>query len=129
MSESNLYQQLKRNWPHYIRRIEPKDLNCGIPDCHLVNDAKRDLFVELKYLEKEFNCRQLTIKKSQFIWHSTYPGDYGFMLFKVSNVFYLFRSYKVENLKGKVNFEYFKNNCLTHSKDISLIIDIFKKSI
>jgi hypothetical protein len=117
MSEKKLYQDFKKSWKFYIERIEPKN-EIGIPDVHLVNNSKVDIFMELKYLPKKFQAVVLPIKKTQFIWHSKYPGKHAYMLFQIADRYYLFRKGDVFNLRGKVTWQSFYNLSITDSTEI-----------
>lgn len=127
MSESNLYKQLKSNWPHYLKRIEPGIIGEGFPDCHLVNPNKRDIFVELKYLEKPFKNKKMPIKNSQIIWFLEYKGENAYFLFKIGKTFYVFQKSKAILLKDKIMLDTFEANALLVSTDIKKIISLFEK--
>lgn len=126
MSEKNLYQQLKISWKYYIKRIEPKDINQGIPDCHLVNKNKNDIFVELKYLAKEFKEKQLPIKKSQFIWHNEYDGKFSFILFKIDNFLFLFEKDDILKLRGKISWDYFVKLAILKTNKMENVVKILE---
>lgn len=104
MSESNLYKQLKNNWRWYIRRYETALIGAGLPDCQLVNEHQREIWLELKFLPKKFMDKKLPIKDSQFIWFIDYKGKHAFMLFKVEEDFFLFERKDVIKLKNKIKF-------------------------
>ena len=126
MNESNLYNTLKKNWGGYIRRIEPCGaINDGFPDTHLVNEKKADIFIELKYLDKEFKSKKLPIRQSQFLWFLTYPGKNAYLLFQVGKQYFLFD--KIENLKVKIEWVKFVEISLITSKNIKEIIQYLKK--
>lgn len=129
MSEKKLYNQLKNNWKYYIERIEPKDTSFGIPDCHLVNVNRNDIFIELKYLKKAFKNKNLPIKKSQFLWHAKYKGRHSFMLFGIDKCFYLIHSSQVKYLRSKIEFKTLVDNSLIFDKDIHKIIILLEKLI
>lgn len=127
MSESNLYQQLKRNWlPGYIQRYESSGIGSGTPDVHLVNDYQNDVFVELKYEKKPFRCKKLKIRESQVIWFIRYKGKFAYILYKVDKTFYLFEKDKIMILKDKISWESFEACALLVTTDIKTIIFYLK---
>lgn len=125
MSEKKLYQDFKEVWPFYIERIEPKN-EIGIPDCHLVNKRKVDIFLELKYMNKKFKEAVLPIKKTQFIWHAKYSGNNSYMLFQVEDDYFLFKRSSVIFLKGRVNYSKFIELSIANTKRIEVIVDILR---
>jgi hypothetical protein len=127
MSEANLYKQLKNNWNHYLKRMEPGIIGQGFPDCHMVNPNKRDLFVELKFLPKAFKNKKMPIKNSQIIWFLEYKGENAYFLFKIDKTFYVFHKSKAILLKDNISLDTFEINALLVSKDIKKIIDLFEK--
>lgn len=125
MSESNLYQSLKRSWNGYIKRMEPGLIGEGFPDCHMVHN-KRDLFVELKFLSKEFKDKKLPIRNSQIIWFLEYEGSHAYFLFKVGNVNYLFSREQTLELKNKIKFDRFVEISIFKSKKIKEVVEYLK---
>jgi hypothetical protein len=124
MSEANLYKTFKRNWEGYIRRIEPKDISAGIPDCHLVNNGK-DIFIELKFVAK-FKDRKLPVKNSQIIWFIEYKGSNAFMLFEVGQFYYLVPRHKVIELKDKIKFDDFESLAVFRCSKMKDIVNYLK---
>ena len=117
MTEANLYKQLKSNWKFYIKRYETALIGAGLPDCQLVNDKQREIWVELKYLPKAFVDKKLQIRDSQFIWFLEYKGKHSFLLFKIENELFLFKRSDVIFLKNKIKYADFCNlSCLRTSK-------------
>lgn len=121
MSEKKLYQDFKKQWRYYIKRLELKN-EVGISDCHLTNENEIDIFLELKYMEKKFKEATLPIKKTQFIWHAEYSGRNAYMLFQVGNEYFLFKKSSVAYLKGKVNWNDFVDFSIIKTKEIKNII-------
>lgn len=130
MSESNVWKALKRNWPDggYIRRMEPGLIGEGFPDCHAVIN-KRDLFIELKFLAKDFKHKKLPIRDSQVVWFLDYPGEYSYFLFKVGDFFYLFSGQQADELRHKIRFERFVEMSIIKSKKIKNLINHLTISI
>ena len=117
MSEANLYKQLKSNWKFYIKRYETALIGAGLPDCQLVNDKQREIWVELKYLPKAFVDKKLPIRDSQFIWFLEYKGKHAFLLFKIENELFLFKRSDIILLKNKIKYaDFCKLACLRSSK-------------
>lgn len=128
MSESNLYKQFKKHWnPRYIERIETSMLGNGFPDCHLVNQNKRDIFVELKFVKKPFKNKTLPIRISQIHWMLKYKGYHGYFLFKIEKTFYLFDKSKAIILKDKIKWEDFVYNSIIETTKIENIIIFLEK--
>jgi hypothetical protein len=122
MSEKNLYSQFKRNWKHYINRIEPASFCEGIPDCHLVNEKQNDVFLELKFLPKKFKNKKLPIRQSQIHWFINYKGKFAFMLFKIDNFYYLFDKSKIFEISGKILWSKFEQEALKKEEKVQNII-------
>jgi len=120
MIEKKLYEKFKSCWKGYIKRIELKS-ELGMPDCHLINSRKEDVFLELKQMERKFINAALPIKKTQFIWFAEYKGKNAYMLFRVAKVYYLFERKAVKHLRGKVNWNAFENLAIIKSESIPAI--------
>lgn len=124
MSESNLYKQFKNHWqPRYVNRIETALLGNGFPDCHLVNDNKRDVFVELKFIKKAFKNKILPIRISQIHWMLKYKGCHAYFLFKIDKTFFLFDKSKAIVLKDKIKWEDFVCHSLMETTKIINVIN------
>ena len=123
MSEKNLYKTFERNWPSYIKRIEPGNIGEGIPDCHLVNKKKHDIFLELKFLPKKFINKKLHIRQSQIIWFIEYKGKFAFILFKVDKIYYLFDKSKIFTISRKILWSLFEAEALIKTEKIQTIIE------
>lgn len=124
MSESNLYKQFKNNWkPLYIKRIETSLLGNGFPDCHLVNENERDVFVELKFLPKDFKNKKLPVRLTQIHWMLEYKGKYAFYLFKIGKTFYLFNKSQSTLFLDKIKWDDFCNASMIETKSIKIIIN------
>lgn len=93
----------------------------GIPDCHLVNGHKQDIYLELKKMDRKFREAMLPIKKTQFIWHADYSGRSAFMLFQVGDRYYLFKKSSVMKLRGKITWSAFIAECMLESDLLEVI--------
>lgn len=120
MSERKLYQDLKSCWKHYMKKMPDAD---GIPDCHLVNGKKQDIYLELKQMNRKFREALLPIKKTQFIWHADYSGRCAFMLFQIGNRYYLFKKSSVMKLRGKVNWNSFTAECILETDLLPVVAE------
>ena len=125
MNEKKLYQNLKKHWTGYLKRIELKN-EVGIPDCHMISSRKDDIFLELKFMGKEFKSSKLPIKNTQFIWFAEYAGRNAFMLFQVAEKYFLFSSRGVKHLKGKVEFEKFEKAAIKTTGSIKDMVDYLR---
>ncbi|MFT6841385.1 MAG: hypothetical protein ACJASR_000145 [Psychroserpens sp.] len=122
MSESNLYKSFKKNWKSYLQRIEPANIGDGFPDCHLVNENKNDIFLELKFLPKKFINKSLPIRNSQVKWFLNYKGRFAFVLFKIDKSFYLFDKSKIFIISRKILWSSFEQEALLKRMDMQSIV-------
>lgn len=135
MSESNFYKQFKNNWkPLYVNRIETSLLGNGFPDCHLVNNNKVDILVELKYMKKAFKHKKLVlesnsgvIKMSQIHWMLKYLGKNAYFLFKIDKMYYLFDKSKALILKDKIKWEDFCFESMIETSNLKIIVNYLKE--
>ena len=118
MSERKLYQDLKECWKYYMKKMPDAD---GIPDCHLVNGNKNDIYLELKQMDRKFREAMLPIKKTQFIWHAEYSGRNAYMLFQVGNEYCLFKKSSVMKLRGKITWSAFISECILETDSLEAI--------
>jgi len=118
MSERKLYQDLKSIWKFYMKKMPDAD---GIPDCHLVNGNKQDIYLELKKMDRKFRECLLPIKKTQFIWHAEYSGKNAYMLFQVGDRYYLFKKSNVMKLRGKITWSAFLDACTIDAESLLVI--------
>jgi hypothetical protein len=104
MSESDIYQSLKKTWKHYIDRIEDK-LKGGIPDVILERDGVS--FVELKLVSVQKNNKiKIKIRTSQYLWFKKYTGK-AWMLVWDRDMYYLFQKINVQCIKNGMDFKDF----------------------
>lgn len=123
MSERKLYQDLKDIWKFYMKKMPDAD---GIPDCHLVNGNKNDIYLELKTMDRKFREAMLPIKKTQFIWHAEYSGRCAFMLFRIGTDYFLFKKSSVIKLRGKITWKTFIDECLFKTNSLKVIAEFLE---
>lgn len=126
MNEKRVWKKFSDAWKFYAKRIELKN-EVGMPDCHLVNGNKVDIFLELKNIERRFIDAALPIKQTQFIWFAEYKGKHAYMLFRVGEDYYLFAQNSVKHLRGKVKFNKFESIAILSSKNISDVSDYISR--
>ena len=136
MSEHNLYKAFKKNWEAYIKRIENKEayikriennIDYGMPDIWLRNPArKKDIFVELKFLDNKFKKKKLHFRNTQRNWFSEYDGN-AFVLFQVDNDYYIFDNtiFSAMDIDFSISFEDFEKTALFKFSDIKEACDYF----
>lgn len=131
MSEKKLYQKFKKEWlkykNSYVSRVETK-FEDGRPDLHIANQFHVDFFIELKFMNKKFRNKKLTIRNSQFVWFYKYTGKIeSFFLFEIENEFYVLSRNKLkEKLKefsSPINFSFFEKN----TEKFKTLKDLIKK--
>lgn len=122
--EKQLYKELKKEWPHYIERIEPK-YKGGIPDVLLENNGA--IFVELKVGTLTTNSLgsekvSIKIRTSQKLWHRKYTGK-SYLLASVGDLFYLFKRENIKHLFDGMFHTEFILFCEKEVDNMKVIVD------
>ena len=107
MKESDIYKNLKKLWPYYIERIEPK-YKGGIPDVLVEKNGGGACFIELKLFEIQKNGKvKIKIRPSQYIWFKQYTGR-ALLLAWNGETHYVFEKENVQLIRNGIQNKNFK---------------------